>query len=221
MRIFFTTSQIIIITLCFMAVAGATAGHAQTCGATGPWAGFYAGAHVGGAWGETEYSGGGDKVSMDQDGVVVGGHLGYNVQCGQILFGIEGDATWRDGEDDIRDDTVTLSTSSDWLASIRGRLGYVMNNLLLYATAGVAFTDSDFSLVDTDPGFETSFSSSTSMTGYVVGGGAELKFSQNLSGRLEVLHYGFGDEKLSFPDGQIDSDLDATVVRLGASFHLN
>ncbi len=53
-------------------------------------------------------------------------HVGYNWQKpGGWVFGIEGDVSFAD---DI-----------DYLATIRGRLGYAMDSTLIYATGGAAF----------------------------------------------------------------------------------
>ena len=74
-------------------------------------------------WKEVEYV----KFSDEDDDVtLIGGvHVGYNWQSGARVFGVEGDVSFGDG--------------LDYLASLRARLGYAHDNLLLYVTAGVAF----------------------------------------------------------------------------------
>lgn len=158
------------------------------------WQGAYIGGHIGGTFGEIEV----DGDSLDVDGIVGGVHLGYNIQNGNAVFGIEGDFSFTGAE--IEDTDV----EQDYLASIRGRLGYAMNNTLLYATAGIAWTQ--FSLDDEE---ET-------LTGYVIGAGAEYKYSKKISLRGEVLHYGF-DEEIDGDDVEIDS----TVIRAGVTWQVN
>ena len=53
-------------------------------------------------------------------------HGGYNWQVQQIVLGVEGD--------------VSFSNNANYLASIRGRLGFApWDQWLLYGTAGAAF----------------------------------------------------------------------------------
>ena len=98
-----------------------------------------------------------------------------------------------------------------------------VQNMLFYATAGVAWTELELSVKDVFTGGVITASDTRSMVGYVVGGGVEAKFSQNLSGRIEALHYGFDDD-VAFAGGngtKVNISRDATVVRAGLSYHLN
>ena len=70
------------------------------------------------------------------------------------------------------------------------------NNMLFYATGGVAWTRVKASVSFTGPtccgGDFTSNEVSTTKTGAVAGGGIEYRLSRNLSVVGEVLWYGFG-----------------------------
>ena len=177
-------------------------------------------------WGEADFSGNdGTDDQLDLEGGAFGGQAGFNYQCNQWVFGIEGDVSWLDAdasEISSQDPFVTVSSEIEMLASIRGRLGIAINNILLFGTAGVAFTDLDVRVVDVEPGFVSDLSASSSATGYVIGGGAEMLIAGNISARAEVLHYNF-DEGQSFPGvaGGFDHELDTTVLRVGANVHLN
>ncbi len=151
------------------------------------WNGFYVGGHIGGTFGEIEN----DFDRGDVNGVIGGVHLGYNFQNGNVVIGIEGDISLSGAG------IEGFNNEQDYLASVRGRLGYAMDNTLLYATAGVAWTE---------------FTGELSLSGYVVGLGADHKLTDTWSLRGEVLHYGLEED---------DSDLDSTVVRAGATYHLN
>ncbi len=85
------------------------------------WTGFYLGAHIGAAFDD------GNNVDIVDDATfLAGAHLGYNWQLpSNVVFGIEGDASFLDGV--------------DYLATIRGRLGYAFGPTLVYATGGAAF----------------------------------------------------------------------------------
>jgi outer membrane immunogenic protein len=128
------------------------------------WNGCYIGGNVGGKW-WTHTSGNLDLLpgfltsttSFDLSGnnsngsFIGGGQVGCNYQSGQFVFGIEGDADWQHLS---RTETLvetsgapgfttngSLSFTSDWQASIRGRIGYAADRVLWYATGGVAWTN--------------------------------------------------------------------------------
>jgi outer membrane immunogenic protein len=113
------------------------------------WHGLYGGVNVG-------------YANADGDNGVVGGvQLGYNWQANQIVYGVEGDFS------------LSGAHSIDWLASARGRLGYLIDpRLLVYGTAGLGLVNGN----GTDAGF-------------VFGGGVEGKINPAMSARLEYLSF--------------------------------
>ncbi len=145
-------------------------------------------------------------VSVDDDAFAGGVHVGYNWQRGAIVYGIEADYSFTGIEYNVFNTEIA---SIDGLGSVRARLGYAVNDLLLFATAGFAWKDSDTiggNFVNLDD------------SGYVLGAGAEIKFGQKYSFRGEVLHYSFENESI-FNLGAVDVDTDITVVRTGLSVH--
>jgi outer membrane immunogenic protein len=108
------------------------------------WTGPYVGGLVGSSFATTP----GSSASF-----IAGGFLGWNVQAGQTVLGIEGDLAWM------------ASRNWSWESSVRGRFGVLMNPwTLLYGTGGAAFAR-----VRGD-GFAADWSSKS---GYTVGGGLE------------------------------------------------
>ena len=184
------------------------------------WAGFYVGAHAGAAWSRHSYTGtdpshiGGGTLQ----GLALGLHAGYNWQVNQWVFGIEGDATVIPAEKTFGDPTsdTNLRRRTDWLASIRGRLGMAFDRTLIYATGGVAWVGGNSSLVSS----ASCFCKHYIATGGVVGGGIEWKYNPSLSLRAEGLHYIFNRSNTldpSFPS--IDKLDNITVIRVGLSWH--
>ena len=57
------------------------------------WTGLYVGGQVGYVWGDANhsFSNGAPSDNSEPDGWVGGGHVGYNIQSGRIVFGIEAD----------------------------------------------------------------------------------------------------------------------------------
>ncbi len=113
-------------------------------------------------------------------GPVAGGQIGYNIQTGRIVYGVEADisSSFIDGGNACCGHTV------NWLASVRGRLGLTGfdNRTLFYVTAGAAWADIEYSSLGNFS--DTHF-------GWVAGGGIERALTPNLSARVEYLYYDF------------------------------
>jgi outer membrane immunogenic protein len=92
---------------------------------------------------ETPFSFSGHKTSY-----IIGGFLGYRVQLGVWVVGVEGDINWQKGETSLAQNTpppwlgyeqFTGSQKQGWDGSIRGRVGFLVTPwTLVYATGGVA-----------------------------------------------------------------------------------
>jgi outer membrane immunogenic protein len=188
------------------------------------WTGFYAGVHAGGVFGdEIDLTFSNGRESETRNGEIdntwlAGVHVGYNRQTsGNLVLGIEGSWSFLGGERDVdvsREgvDLGTAELDDNWLASIRGRLGFAAGSTLIYATGGVAFLNSDNDdLVD------------DTLTGWVVGVGIEHKLRDNLSLGLEGLYYAFEDDATirGLETGDIDVDLerDFWTVQARITYH--
>ena len=187
------------------------------------WTGLYVGFHAGYGWGEHSGSGYYEDTkqfsgSFDLDGALAGGQIGFNLQSGSFLIGIEGDGSWAkiDGSGSFTFDaweapgpeyTWNIDTDVEWLASLRGRIGLLVSpNFLIYGTGGVAWAGIDVHQqticharkcgrvqANPNPIQTTNLRSSETVTGWVAGLGAEWKLAQNLSVKAEWQHYDFGD----------------------------
>jgi outer membrane immunogenic protein len=212
-----------------------------------PFQGPYVGVHGGYGW--QDVSGVFDSAlastslaPLDNDGPILGGQLGYNVQHNWFMMGVEADASASMGGDDSvvhnpglpAVDALTLSAapqtptnavlSADlsYLASIRGRLGFVVQDVLLYGTAGVAF--GRFKFQQTLPDYNAAIR--LNQTAGVYGGGVEWKIAYGVSVRGEYLHYDFGRSS-SIPGNFFNADSgdvvnfhDIDVVRAGVNVSL-
>lgn len=213
------------------------------------WTGCYVGGHAGGAWGDddlelkkkkhrkhddpskaltntkaitSEKKHHGPEVKSDDDDVVfIGGvHAGCNWQENELVYGLEGDVSFGD---DI-----------DYLASVRGRLGVAVDQLLVYATAGVAFmgAEEDFEIVSRRHTHK--FTKDTDEVGFVVGGGAEMKLDTNWSFGVEGLYYLFDEDSEKYTmeskkqcrkgkehGYEVEDDEDIFVIRARLSYHFS
>src|SRR6476620_7873190 len=104
------------------------------------WTGFYIGGHVGGAFA-------GDNSLSGSDGRFLGGiQGGADYQFGNnVVIGIEAEYSWlANGSSGVVFPAGTVvSTNSDQLGSVTGRLGYSFGPTLLYAKGGYAWKDND------------------------------------------------------------------------------
>ena len=158
-------------------------------------------------------------VSASNTGFIGGGQLGYNWQAGNFLLGLEGDASWTRARtnaafvvpDPFGIQTLTggYTTSIDWTASLRGRVGLVWDRFLVYATGGAAFAKwnvgSTFTLVNPTPAIfapvpgasgTTAFGTSFTDVGWTIGGGLEWALSDNWSVAGEYRHSRFGSRSI-------------------------
>jgi outer membrane immunogenic protein len=154
------------------------------------WHGAYAGAHLG--WGE----------AGNADGVIGGAQIGYNWQAGRIVYGLEADISLSDISVEENFGPIHASASVDWLATARGRLGYLLDPRILgYVTAGFGIASG--SAETSVPGF--AFKIDNTETDFVYGFGLEGKINERMSARIEYLAF---------------SDLYIDVVRAGLNFKL-
>jgi outer membrane immunogenic protein len=94
--------------------------------------------------------------------------------------------------------TISHSTSTDWLWTLRPRVGFAANNWLLYATGGVAVANvkANWQYAD-DLANTESASLSKTKVGWTVGGGVEYALSQAWSVKAEYLYVDLGDEQIT------------------------
>lgn len=173
------------------------------------WTGAYIGIQGGYAWGDASVTDPDLPVNGESaNGGMLGGFIGYNWQAGSnFVIGAEADinALWNDQDVDFGG--TTLSVGNDYLASIRGRLGYAWDRALIYGTGGVAFTNLS---AETDIGPFT-VDASDDFTGWTIGAGVDYAFTDNWFGRLEYRYYDFGDSDL-FENTNFDVHFNTVTV---------
>jgi outer membrane immunogenic protein len=219
------------------------------------WTGYYVGADAGAAWARTPATWdpqpspaafGAFPISATDRGTsfVGGGHVGYNSQFApDWVAGVEGDWTWTEARGSftqpwltdpaavpVATSGTTMNTKLDWLASIRGRFGYLVTpNVMAYATAGGAWARIDYSAnsVDTTSGYFSSAAQAQTATGFAAGGGLEWAMTNDWLVRAEYLYYRFGDGPTllaassgfaAFPSSYSWGHATINVARAGVSY---
>jgi len=168
------------------------------------WTGGYVGLQGGYAWADADIV---DEFDFDIgseafNGGLLGLYAGYNWQSGAWVFGGEADINWVSNEEEffvpVGDDVYGVEVGTDYLASLRARIGYAWDRTLVFATGGIAFTEvgadaSSFNGLD----FDDVELASESATGWTLGLGIEHAFTDNWLGRFEYRYYDFGDSDLN------------------------
>jgi outer membrane immunogenic protein len=175
------------------------------------WAGWYAGLIAGAvsgeervAWSAAAAPGGFNDLGASDintsspghvrtAGFTGGGQSGYNLQFQSLVAGAEADLQYTaiNGSRSFLSTTFqnpyTQAVQSNWLSTVRGRLGVTNQSWLLYATAGLAvgqmnFTDNFLGLHGVGP---INSSVSGTRAGWAAGAGAEVLVARAWSIKLE------------------------------------
>jgi outer membrane immunogenic protein len=201
------------------------------------WSGFYVGGSIGYDWGtltrtSTSLTTGvtGAPISFSDNGVFGGGQLGYNwTWMPNIIFGIEADVF---GAGINGSNTVVTATNThryddkvDWFGTVRGRLGYAVNNWLFYGTGGFAWahdqlTRNQLAGVSAGATPGTAQSASITKTGWTAGGGIEVGLAANWSVKAEYLYLRFGTDGYLFPTAarQENAYIQMQTARIGVNY---
>ncbi len=203
------------------------------------WSGFYAGINGGYGWGNSSVSYSPNdpaahtnaipSTDFHRNGAIAGGQIGFNWQFNSHwLAGVEADFQWSDFDGTGQSSShltnigsaATLSTMSanqtvSSFGTVRARMGaIIMNSLLLYGTAGLAFgqVHENLSMPAAATGALTSgsfsysciagttcFAGSSSQTlwGWTAGAGAEYAITNNLTFKTELLYVNLGAPQLN------------------------
>ncbi|WP_024277284.1 outer membrane beta-barrel protein [Xanthobacter sp. 126] len=159
------------------------------------WTGFYLGANAGYGWGSSSFSSPG--------GFLGGFQAGYNFQFGSpFVLGIETDF-----------DFAGMSAgaySLNNLGTVRARLGYSFDRVLIYGTGGFAYGQGSANFF--------SLTSSSTQTGWTLGLGAEVGFDRNWSAKLEYLYVDLGSATFPTAVGPVTTGFDANILRAGVNY---
>ena len=223
------------------------------------WSGFYAGFNAGAIWGSynpqtatnhgsafSDYSSGVIDASGNQTinplGFAGGAQAGYNWQLGRWVAGIEGDLSYLRlngaASTDVQLAPASTSTAvisaygnTNWMATLRPRVGWVANNWLVYATGGVAVTgfSDDFALTGVRAAGTFFYQQSSHIenypVGYAVGAGIETAITGRWSLKAEYLHVDFGRFTATKTTANTavqvttqSADLSTDLVRVGLNY---
>ena len=204
------------------------------------WTGFYFGGHLGYAWGNSNWTSGTASGSFslaqqidnfkESGSFFAGVQAGYNrMLANRVVIGAEADASFPAYPDPITGLSIggistllhgTESYGENVFASgaLRARIGYAPGNWLYYATGGLAWTDDQFSLIQTASGVTAS--SFMFRLGWAAGAGIEGPIAPHWTARLEYLFKDYGSSSVTFPPAgqRFTSDLSQQELRVGLNY---
>jgi high affinity Mn2+ porin len=184
------------------------------------WSGFYVGGHVGydRGYGANTLFDPNPTTANSSFGSLFGGmQFGYNYRLpSRLLLGIEGDFSFPN----FLDNGIVASRSTpagavterlDFVSTLRGRVGYVFDHWLFYATGGLAWSQARFLEASNSIGNEDKVL--RIRQGWTLGAGAELAISPGWTARLEYLYDRLGKAGGTFPSG---TGYQSTTVELNS-----
>jgi len=207
----------------------------------------------------------GGNGGNNNGGFVGGGQAGYNYQFGVgqgVVVGAEADIDWADIGGGRRNNSVPFTfaatpgtvffpgtgrgSNGGYIGTVRGRLGYAWDRLLVYATGGLAYGDvgrrNGGGFAVTQAGFVNPFTGAVAgatqttpfgnngnngtRAGWTIGGGLEYAVWQNWSVKAEYLYYNLGNGNKNnnaflpgvFLGGNKSGNNDGSIVRVGLNY---
>lgn len=184
------------------------------------------------------------NCTNDEDDIEYYGRAGYDVQSGNIVYGV----VLEGGTSKATDSVTAFSTTPasytftrelDYTLGARGRLGYAPGGALFYVTGGAAYAKIDNSFTTSNTANSFTNNGKTDSWGWTAGGGTEVKLGKNFSIGLEYLYSNYVDDDFVVAVGpgnatatnpflrvnpagtnivRSDSDFDTHSVRLTAGF---
>ncbi len=184
------------------------------------WTGVYIGGQVGYGWGTSNVYNVTDAVTepnLTQSGIVGGAHIGYNYQVSQFVFGLEGDVNGSSESNSQFNAPVEYGIRKYGDASIRGRIGYAFDRVLIYATGGGAY--GDFHTTYNDGTVYDSFNHGR--FGWTAGGGIEYAIDNNWSVRAEYRYTDYGsisDYPVTVANDTVSQHIRDNRIQVGFSY---
>ena len=190
------------------------------------WSGLYIGGQQGYVWADTMFVG---LLGQEAEGVLAGGHVGYNFQSRSIVFGVVGDVNYADLRDTrtivpVAGTTVTSTVEANLTASVRGRVGIALDRFLLYATGGIAFADIEHSIAAAGAVVIPRTKFRRTHIGYTVGGGFQVALAEWISVFAEYRYTDYGRDKFGAKGAFLTShqfDADHHQIQTGFSIHFS
>ena len=179
----------------------------------------WTGPHVGvqGAFDVTNltlWDSGNPTASGGSGALGLGVDLGYNLQHGKYVFGLEADGNLLTGNATNLSAKDTYNAQTDWYGPVRAKAGVTQGNGQVYLTGG--FAGADLRLYDAtiktyiQPGLNF---------GWVAGAGFEEALSPKVTIKAEALHIEYFEQGAIIFSNPVNWQNRDNLIRLGVNFH--
>lgn len=187
------------------------------------WSGFYVGLQAGSAWSDANVSttianngvyfaptdvaqvaAVGNK-SLNSTDFIGGGQIGYNWQIKQWVVGVDAEmsslsmSSAKSGTVEYQSFpgtafTISSTSSSNWLLTLKAKVGYAVSRCLIYFTGGLADTNAkyNYQFSDTNGSGALENANVSENVGGAVGAGFDVKLATNWFINAEYLFMDFG-----------------------------
>jgi|TARA_R110002020_G_scaffold116542_8_gene267046 outer membrane immunogenic protein len=178
----------------------------------------FTGPYVGGVLGVDSVELESNGLDGNDKGTIYGGVIGYDMNLGGVIVGLEGEYTESEASESQRNiltagDKASLNAGRDLYAG--ARVGYQIDpNAMLYVKGGYTNAKAKLSY---DDNVGNAFSVSDKLDGYRVGGGLEAS-ANNMFVRLEYRYSDYGKYETSSLVPNIDTSRHQGVVMAGLRF---
>ncbi|MDB5525601.1 MAG: hypothetical protein JWM58_3364 [Rhizobium sp.] len=162
------------------------------------WDGAYLGGKITQQWGKVREGG-----DYNTNGLGAGLYGGYNLQNGKIVYGAETDLNYS-GIDSTNNG---VKVKQHLNGSVRGRIGYDLDPVLVYGTAGIAATDLKAS--------DSTSSDSNTLIGLALGAGVETKITDQITARTEYRFNNYQTQNFKLDSGTVERSLKEHSVNVG------
>jgi len=185
------------------------------------WAGIYLGANGGYGFANSTWSTSTLSGALKTSGFVGGGTLGVNFQFGRFVFGAETDL---DGSGMINRSGAfgticanagfaSCQTRNTWQGTTRGRAGFALDRVFLYATGGAAYGNVE--------AVANGLTNTTTKAGWTAGAGVEVAITEwNWTAKLEYLYVDLGNGSCTTacPGPAFNVGFAESLVRAGVNY---
>ncbi len=163
------------------------------------WTGFYVGGNAGYAWGSA--------IGGDPSGFAGGITGGYNYQFSpNSVIGFETDIAFSSASDT----NAGRKFETDYLGTLRARLGYSVGNVMFYGTGGAAYGKNELSM--------GGLSNDQVHWGWTLGAGVEAMLTQNVSAKFEYLYVDLGNQTYQSVVGPQSIGYTTSLLRGGVNY---
>lgn len=136
-------------------------------------------------------------------GIIYGGQVGYDIQSGKTVFGIEGEIAGASTKYCSTFGTATFCDKADRDFYVGGRVGYVVGrSTMVYAKGGYTNARDNFTYRDTATP-ANNYTGSGTQDGWRAGVGVETRIGRNLTAKAEYRYSNYSDSAYSRNQGVV------------------